>query len=215
MRACGDFRILAGLGKVALARLRAEAATATLTPDTRSSKHAIAITTIDLLNMWSAFSKHYALSCIMSPRRSSGGRVKVTRTGLDFNGVIGIAVLRHNKRARPQADGSWHRRNEPPWHDTTTLTSLCTDLGCSHLADIQAAVSLGSRVFTDLPVFRNFVAHRNKGTAKAAKDLAPQYSIASSHHPVAILATPPHGRPNALLVEWIDDLAVTVELLCQ
>jgi hypothetical protein len=76
-------------------------------------------------------------------------------------------------------------------------------------------VSLQSRAFADLPVFRNFFAHRNKGTAQAAGAIAPQYSIPSYRHPIEILATTPKGSPYPLLVDWIDDLSVTVELLCE
>lgn len=214
MRACGDFRVLCAMGQSSLARLRAEALGAAAALPSRPAKLAIAMTTIDLLNAWSGFSRSYALSCIMNPRRVNGGRVKVMMTGLDFNGVIGVAMRRHKPKLTPRPDGSWHRRDEPPWHDTSVLTNLCSDLGCSHLGDVQGAVSLGSRVFDDLPVFRNFFAHRNRGTAGAACALAPKYSIASYRHPLSILAVAPAGSPNPLLVDWIDDLAVTIELLC-
>lgn len=215
MRACGDFRVLREMAHSRLARLRADAVSATASLPSRSAKHAIAVTTIDLLNSWAGFAKFYALSCIMNPRRVGGGRVGVSVGGLDFNGVIGVAVRHYKRGATPLADGSWHRRDEPAWHDTAVLTNLCATLGCTHLSDIQAAVSLGSRVFEDLPVFRNFFAHRNRGTATAARLIAPHYSIPSHRHPLSILATPPAGRPNALLVDWIDDVHVTIDLLCQ
>jgi hypothetical protein len=214
MRASEDFRILRATGHSALARLRLDVILASGSQPSRSANHALAVATIDLLNLWSNFSRFYALSCIMRPRRVSGGRVKVTMAGLDFNGVIGVAMKRYKPRATPRPDGSWHRRDEPPWHDTAVLTNVCTDLGCSHVADVQASVSLGSRVFDDLPVFRNFFAHRNRGTATAARLIAPHYAIPAYRHPLAILASTPAGRTNPLLVDWIDDLNVTIDLLC-
>lgn len=214
MRACGDFGVLLGIGRRRTARLRLEATEAISGLPSRQAKHAMAYVTIELLNFWSAFSRFYALSCIMSPRRVNGGRVKVTTVGLDFNGVIGLAMRRHKKNPTPRSDGSWHRRDEPPWHDTKVLINCCADLGCSHLSDVQAAVSLQSRVFEDLPVFRNFFAHRNMGTAEAARAIAPQYSIPGHRHPLQILASQPKARPVPLLVDWVDDLDVTIELLC-
>lgn len=214
MRACGDLRVLFASAQANLARLRREALAATGQVRSRPAKHAIAVTTIDLLNSWSGFSRSYALSCVTAPRRRKGGRVRITQTGLDFNAVIGVAMKRHKPKLTPRPDGSWHRRDEPPWHDINVLTNCCRDLGCSHIADVEAAVSLQSRAFVDLPIFRNFFAHRNKGTAQAACAIAPHYSIPSYCHPLQILASTPKGRPYPLLVDWIDDIAITVELLC-
>ena len=215
MRACGDLAVLCASAQAGVARMRKIVVDAASQMPARPAKQAIAITTLDLLNAWNSFSRSYALSCIMKPRRVRGGRVTVTRTGLDFNGVIGIMVAKHRRFATPSAAGIWHRRDEPPWHDTAILVDCCRELGCSHITQVEAAVSLQSRAFGDLPVFRNFFAHRNKGTAKAARDLAPRYSIPSSRHPLEILTSAPTGRPYPLLVDWIDDIAVTVELLCE
>lgn len=214
MRPCGEFRVLRSCAQTGLARMRKTAVEAVGQLPARQAKHALAVTTIDLLNYWSTFSRTYSLSCILKPRRVSGGRVTVTMPGLNFNGVIGVAMARHKPRLTPRPDGSWHRRDEPPWHDTAVLTNLCQDLGCSHLVDVQGAVSLQSRVFGDLPVFRNFFAHRNRGTTEAVRAIAPRYSIPSYKHPTEIIISLPRGRPSPLLVDWIDDLLITIELLC-
>jgi hypothetical protein len=215
MRASGDFRVLSGMGCSSLAQLRSSALRAIADLPQRRAKQAVAVVTIDLLNLWGAFSRAYVMSCIMRPRRANGGRVTVAMAGLDFNGVIGVAMRRHRPTLPPRSNGSWNRRDEPPWHMSDTFLNCCADLGCSHLQDVQAAMSLGSRVFDDLRHFRNFFAHRNEDTARKARVLAPNYSIPSYRHPIEILASSPFGRPHALLVDWIDDLDVTIELLCQ
>jgi hypothetical protein len=83
------------------------------------------------------------------------------------------------------------------------------------LAQVQAALSLQTRVFFDLPSFRNFYAHRNRESAESAILLAKRnYLIAGPNHPSDVLAEPARNRPQALILDWIDDMSAIVELLC-
>jgi hypothetical protein len=215
MRASRDLGALHRQAAAQLGRLRA-AANSVLGDITPHSRKIIGSTVIDLLNAWSGFSRGYYLSCITRPRREQGGRV-VARTfaGSTFTDAISVAMQRHRPTRRPRPGGGWERRDEPPWHDTAVLLASCMDLGCSNITQIQAALSTGSAVFQHLPVFRNFFAHRNDATAAKARNIALFYSIPSSRkHPAEVLRSPPHGRPFPLLLEWMDDIELTVELIC-
>jgi hypothetical protein len=64
-------------------------------------------------------------------------------------------------------------------------------------------------------VVRNFYAHRNDQTARAAKEIARHYTIAGLDHPTQILSTPAYGRPQVLILDWIDELTIIVEFLCE
>jgi hypothetical protein len=198
-----------------LDRLRTIAATASLNLPDRAAKLQLSHAAIEVLNTWANFSRAYLLSCILRPRRVNGGRVTTNGIATTFNEVVGVAVIRHKPHLKHLGLAhTWHRRDEPPWHDPNILISACDDLGCSNNADIKAALSLPTRALIDLPVFRNFFAHRNRLTATAAKDVAPRYVIPSNIHPIEILARKPKGRPYPLLVDWIDDIVATVGLLC-
>jgi hypothetical protein len=111
-------------------------------------------------------------------------------------------------------DGSWHRRDEPAWHDPNILLTLANDVGASNLSDVRSAISGGFTVFSDLPVFRNFYAHRNPRSLRAAADLAPSYGIAASLRPTQILLSRPPSSPQLLIHEWFDELLFNVEFLC-
>lgn len=106
--------------------------------------------------------------------------VKPAAVFADMNAAIGFAILQFTPHAAPNVFGVWHRRQEPSWHDPHTLLHLAATLGFQNLATIQAAFSLGLRVFIDLPVVRNFYAHRNEGTEQAAKNVAANYGIPSN-----------------------------------
>jgi hypothetical protein len=55
-----------------------------------------------------------------------------------------------------------------------------------------------SRVFLDLPVFRNYFAHRNEQTKKAAVDPATFNSVPANPRPSVILLSTPAGRYRSL-----------------
>jgi hypothetical protein len=175
----------------------------------------LAYVTVEALNTWSLFVRYYVLSLALKPVRCSGGRVAIGTPGV--NGPpdvlrLAMAVLRPWKK--PTTSGTWARRDEPTWHETRALLMCATRLGTSNLTDVQAALSVPTRVFDDLPVFRNFYAHRNDASYVAARALAIHYGIPAGH-PTRILQSRPLGRPWPLAVEWVDDLSVVVDLLCQ
>lgn len=80
--------------------------------------------------------------------------------------------------------------------------------------DVLAAFSVPTKVFEHLPMMRNFYAHRNEHTARIAKNLA-RYTIPMRGHPTEILCTRAYGRPQILILDWIDDITAIVELLCE
>lgn len=216
MRPSRELRTLRRRAVAQLARLRSDANSVIADFSPRSRK-VIGYVAIDLLNAWAAFSRSYYLSCVVRPKRERGGRVIATAfTGTGFTDAITVAMRRHKPFKNPLPGGGWDRRDEPAWHDIAVLMTSCTDLGCSNLAQIHAALSMGTGVFNRLPTFRNFFAHRNEATAQSVRNAAGFYSIpVAGRHPAEILRSQPHGRPFPLLLEWIDDLQATIELICE
>ena len=170
--------------------------------------------TIETLNAWVNFIRAYYLSGLLGAKRCGPSRVRVSHVIANENAAIGQAVLYWRRSAMPKPDGSWERRDEPTWHDPASVLPICLARGFSNIADLQAAVSTGTRVFRDLPVFRNYYAHRNQRTRKAAVDLAAIYGIVSTTRPSDILLTRPLGRSQPLILDWLDDLRFTIEYIC-
>lgn len=200
---------------IRMQRLRRSAIDAVSTLSIPQSRVAIGHVTIELHNVWSNFARSYYLSCSLRPRRVSGAVVVPgTFTGTGFNDALGVAIRVYRPAALPSVTGAWDRRHEPTWHDPTVLHASCAALGCSNVGEIQMAISLATRVLHDLPCYRNFYGHRNGMTAQAARNLAPLHGVPSLRHPTQILSTTPTGRNFPLIVEWLDEVGVIVELLC-
>lgn len=172
--------------------------------------------TIDTHNTWVNFVRAYYLSAAFGAKRLHGPRIKCGTPGLSEAQAIENAIITWRPRLsrRIATGGRWHRREEPTWHDHRLLLSICAAETFSNLTEMQTAFSAGYRVFDDLPIFRNYFAHRNRGTLDAATALAPRYGIPATRRPSEILLHRPIKRPQALILEWIDELEFTAEYLC-
>jgi hypothetical protein len=196
-----------------LARQEARFQHALLAPDLRLREQSIAQATIESLNSWRNFIRAYYESCFLYTRRKSGGRVTVGRPVVGSD-PLGFAVMSFKPSVSATASGRWKRRDEPPWHDPNTLLQLAHAAGFSNAADIAAAFSIGSRVFVDLPVFRNYFAHRNLDSWRSATQLGPVNGVPILDRPSQMLVSTPVGASQALLREWMSDLFFVAEYLC-
>lgn len=171
---------------------------------------------VSLLATWSNFVRAYYLSCFLHPRREGGGRVSVDSAfiRLPFNDGIAHAITTLRPLLAPPPGGAWHRRDEPTWHEPRTLRTLSASIGCSNRQDIIDGFGINSRVFLDLPTFRNFYAHRNRESYDAALSLRTHYGITARGHPTSVLLARAYGRHQALILDWVADLRNVVEYLC-
>ena len=166
---------------------------------------------IESLNGWALFSRSYYLSCARGTRTASGNPITIGAPTAD---PIGQAIKLAKPWITPSAAGTWHRRDEPTWHDHRALLAACRPLKCSHQPVIDSALSMNQMVFADLPVFRNFFAHRNQATDRAARNIAPKYLLPSSLQPAQFLVSVPPRRHTPVVLEWLAELTITVDFLC-
>lgn len=215
MRPARSFAKLLHMAARRLVRLKARA-TVALSPGTSKSDRdkQFGFVVIEAQNLWGNFVRSYLLSLLAMPKRSKGGRVRLgNKSVLTPGDVVHVAA----KAVRgPTASAPTTRREEPAWHDINVLVKACGALQPSHQTDVYAALSLQSRAFSDLPTFRNFYAHRNEESAQKAIQLARrQYLITGAGHPTEALSLPAIKRPQALLLDWLDEMQAVMELLCE
>lgn len=171
----------------------------------------VAYVAIEALNAWALFSRSFYLSCALGALTERKKIVMTTPTPDPLGAAIGC----FNTRARPNAQGVWHRRDEPPWHDPNVLMRACGNLRCSIRAQIGNAFSLSQNVFNDLPVFRNFFAHRNGQTSQAARNIAPRYMLPTHLSPTELLLSVSPGATERVIVEWLTEMLITADFLCK
>jgi len=171
---------------------------------------------IELHTAIANFARTYFLSCTMKPITESGIRVTCAAHVHGFADAIDSAMkaCKHRIWAKAGEQNIWDRREEPAWYQAETLIKSSLEIGCSHHQNIIAAFALPTTVFDDLTKFRNFCAHRNDSTSAIAQDLALHYSIPPNQHPIKILCTPGYGRPQSVILDWVDDTLNVIDLLC-
>ena len=174
----------------------------------------VAYVTIEALNAWAQFSKAFYLSCVINAKTESRLQIIVAPPGMSANDALGVAIRRFKKHATPNSLGQWARRDEPAWHDPNVLLEICKITNCSLYTQMQAAFSLGQRVFNDLPVFRNFYGHRNRLSAAAAQNIGPSYLLPTTLRPSEMLLRSKPSAVTSVLVEWMAELRITSEFLC-
>jgi hypothetical protein len=171
----------------------------------------VAHVAIEALNAWALFSRSYYLSCTLGAMTERKKYVTTTPT----SDPLGAAITCINSWARPSALGRWHRRHEPAWHDPNVLMRVCLNVGCSIHVEIGQAFSLRQNVFNDLPVFRNFFAHRNGDTSQAARNIAARYTLPSHLSPTDLLLSVSPGATETVIVDWLSEMLITAEFLCK
>ena len=183
-------------------------------PMSREVDLRVSYVTINVLNTWSNFVRAFYLSCLTSCKSVSGSRVSTGLQIKDFDDGIYQAVRLIRPKAPLPISGVVKRRDEPAWHDPDTLLRLAAAFAFSNKVTIDAAISLQPATFKELTVFRNYFAHRNDTTSAVAMRIGTKYGIVGQRTPCGVLVCKPVGRPQALLMEWIDDIIATVQLMC-
>jgi hypothetical protein len=195
-----------------LSRLEKRLMSVTSTSNDQDRDMTVAYVAIEALNAWALFSRSFYLSCAIGAKTERGNRIK---SNAPTNDPLGLAITKFRKSATPNTAGVWHRRDEPAWHDPNVLMTVCATLGCSIQDEIQASFSLQQNVFNDLPVLRNFFAHRNEGTSQAARYLAPRYTLPSTLSPSELLLAVSQGAATSIMLAWLDEMNITAELMCE
>jgi hypothetical protein len=213
MRPSRSFEKLLRMASNRLARLRSRAVEGlTHTGPERDRQFAYVI--VEALNLWGNFSRSYAMSCLFRPKRvTKQGRVTIGNATVTTPAAV--LLIAAQVRRGPAAAAPTTRRDEPAWHDRDLLIKTCLAMGSSHAADVQGALSGNTTVFDHLPTFRNFYAHRNDESAQKAIRLARnQYLIIGVRHPTGALSAPAYKRTQPLILDWLDDMQVVMEFLC-
>ena len=170
---------------------------------------------IECINSWHNFCRSYFLSCVLQPKTVNGHTILVNSDVRTFSDAINISMKTCKRHLWER--GSWDRRDEPLWRDPKIFVKSCAAIGCSNIDEIHNTFSIPTKVLEHLPLLRNYYCHRNDDTIEKVKYLAFHYSISipfKPFHPTDILLLPAYDRPQALLLDWLDDVGIYIDFLC-
>lgn len=179
--------------------------------DTLNQKMSHAV--IGLLNLLSNFNKAFYLSCARSPIGRSKSRHITPAPYVDDNSSLGIIILKYKPNASRRSDGSWSKRDEPSRYEIEHLEYGLISINSPKINDLYIVQGMNLGIHKDLPVFRNYYAHKNAKTQRSARLILPQYLIPDMH-PTKALTQVPRTRSIPLILDWLDDFDITVCTLC-
>lgn len=163
---------------------------------------------------WAEFVRAFLISCVTGTSGANGNPVTVglvaARRVPEMMRLATEIQSQGRKKSIPR-----NRRDEPSWHDIRMLLALATRIRLSNEANISAALSTGSTVFGTLTSVRNFYAHRNLDSKNTALSRLRGLPVPSYPHPTLLLLSTPAGSSSPLVVDWIEDLHVSIEIMCQ
>jgi hypothetical protein len=179
---------------------------------TSAEDRLLAFVVIEATNLWDSFARSFFISCALHTKDSRGNRITTANAAIQSpSDAIEFAIRRSNSSQKKR--GPWHRLDEPKWRKPSTLLLLSAALGSSNKLAIQAAFGYQARAFNDLPLFRNFYAHRNQATASRLSNLARDYALSPRLRPSDLLLTRLPAKPQNLVSVYITDIVNVIQLM--
>lgn len=194
-----------------LSRLEAEARplTAGSAAGSRNLHRTIGRIALDSHSLWTSFMRAYFLSLFLEPFRLHRGRVRIAFPGLSEQDIWDRSWLAIQKPSRNKPP-NW----EPRWFDVQIVVRLTGHFGATHQTDLIAAFSLPTLVFSHLPAYRNYFAHRSPRSRIEIGKMQARLGLPASLFPSDALISKPGTSVQPVLVSWIQDLRDIAEMLC-
>ncbi len=204
-----------------LSRLRAVALRASVGNLTTMDREAIVTyAVIELLSCWSSFSRYLYLSTAMG---ALDGQETPITLGVPRSTSVGAAMTHAIAKNKPWVVANkkgppWTWSDEPSWARTSVLLNSLDAISSSNRPKVVAGLAFQTYVFAHLPDFRNFFAHKNEDTARKLPAYTAVYLIPANLRATEVLlrhAADPSGtpRPQALILDWVDDITTVVSLV--
>jgi hypothetical protein len=184
------------------------------------SERQVAYAMIEALSSWSAFIREFYLSCaLFQPRTIRGNPVTHSSLAIadEFTALCGAlgALGQTYALTRSVSARTVSPRDEPTWHDPSTLVRLSSNIGLSNSTSVLAAFAYPTTFFRDAPAVRNFYAHRNaESAARVSRLAAREYNMLTVRRPSELITTLFHSRGQTLLEEWLEDIRLISYELC-
>ena len=176
--------------------------------------------TMELDNLWVGMARSLFLSTAYGAVDGTGKKVAL---GVPRARTPDEALAYAIKRCKGTVykdkgpSGPWAPLDEPPWWNTKTLLEALKELSPSNYEQVSTALGVAPHVFTRLHMFRNFFAHRSKATRLSLDGVLRKLPPAADGTPHGALASRltarGEARPQPLILDWLDDVRDTIDLL--
>ena len=181
---------------------------------------AVGFVIIELDNLWAGIARSFFLSVAFCARDGMGNRVQLTKAtkAQSIDEALTHAIRRCKPRLyKPGRNGPWTWSDEPLWWKPGTLLDAIDEIGASNYQQVSTAMSASPNAFSYLHTFRNFYAHRSRGTRAEIIGELRRLQFPTTYTATTALTSPVMWqgqiRPQPLIFDWLDDIRITISLL--
>ena len=179
---------------------------------------AFVITELD--NLWAGMARSFFLSVAYCARDGTGNPIRLTNATKAQNPDEALThAIRRCKpwRFRKGKNGPWTWRDEPLWWNPKTLLDAMDEIGASNYQLVSTAMGASPNALSYLHTFRNFYAHRNRGTRARVTPELRNLNFPTTYTATAALTSPRIElgliRPQPLILDWLDEVRNTISML--
>jgi hypothetical protein len=157
---------------------------------------------IRLLDAWARFCRELVLRSASEQPLTVGGTRLPLAPGITGRKDV-LRVLRTVYTKFP-----W----EPRWIDPQSCLKAANILKIPNYATVSSGLAVSPSPVEDLRKLRNFLAHRNEGTAAEVHTAASNIGIAPTANVIGILQSVPAGSGLNVLRTWVEQLQTMSEI---
>lgn len=212
MRPVTDLGKLYGAFAYRILRIRRLFDLAGSSPEPRRSEF-ISVSVIELDNLILSSLRALTISSLRCGRTSQRNKISTTRRFGDEQEIAAfmLSILHVKSFQKLRSPTRVSRRDEPKVRDPRATEIVFASCGASNIGSLRNALALNTTLFADLPILRNFYAHRNEDTWRKVRTKAHALGVFRIKHPNELLMTMLPGRPVTLFEDWLDDAELFFE----
>lgn len=175
----------------------------------RSRDEILVYLAVELHNLWNHFCRSYVL-CSAKGLTSLSGVVwrapNASRWSLES--IRQHLVMVHGKKRINDP------LSEPVWRRLDVVEACCATLGTGNLPSIALTIGYGHSFLSELPVARNFAAHKSKSARMKLDQVAASRGYPGRSDLERVMLAPSSSGYGTVVLEWITEIERSMTTMC-
>ena len=166
---------------------------------------------IEAPNTWEVFLRTYFLASATGAWLADGTRITGHGRTMRVEHAVTTAVHAIDPSLKGHT-GPWTQSQEPNWLDPGIVLRLLNSHGLSNATGFSNALAAGTRANEALLTYRNFVAHRGRGSALKVRTMMKKVGVGATGDPIELPFYRARNRPVTVFSDWVIELRSIIQL---
>lgn len=172
----------------------------------RDADRACSFVAVEALNFWTQYCRDFVIQCARGAMTVGGVAVKATTVPYTSRDDLLTDLAKRFGHMKKNAVGPPGGLQEPTWRVPQRVADVARYLGLANEGSIRSATSVGTVVVSELPVARNFAAHRCESTAEGLRQLGIKYGVGPAPKLAEVMQAPGASGGVTVASEWLAEI---------